>query len=101
MSLTQALEIARERRAFLKVQRQQILIAKEQIKVELAGYKPKVIKEGASFPLINAWVATFPSAVTGRNYVIPLRVWADTSYGVIAAVTTSVKIDGTVPKPAG
>ncbi len=68
---------------------------------QLAGYKPKVIKEGASFPLINAWVTTFPSAVTGRNYVIPLRVWADTSYGVIAAVTTSVKIDGTAPKPAG
>ena len=68
---------------------------------QLAGYKPKVIKEGASFPLINAWVAVFPSAVTGRNYVVPLRVWADTSYGVIAAVTTSIKIDGVPAKTAG
>ncbi len=68
---------------------------------QLAGYKPKVIKEGASFPLINAWVAVFPSAVTGRNYVVPLRVWADTSYGVIAAVTTSLKIDGAPAKTAG
>jgi hypothetical protein len=41
---------------------------------------------------------TFPSAITGRNYVVPLRVWADTSYGVIAAVATSLKIDGVTPK---
>jgi hypothetical protein len=68
---------------------------------QLAGYKPKVIKEGASFPIINAWVATFPSAVTGRNYVVPLRVWADTTYGVIAAVATTLKIDGAAPKPQG
>jgi outer membrane protein TolC len=40
--LENALQLARERRAFLKVQRQQILIAKEQIKVELAGYKPRL-----------------------------------------------------------
>ena len=33
---------AKERRAFLKVQRQQILIAKEQIQVSLAGYKPRI-----------------------------------------------------------
>ena len=68
---------------------------------QLAGYKPKVIKDGANFPMINAWIATFPSSITGRNYVVPLRVWADTSYGVIAAVATSVKIDGVAPKPAG
>jgi hypothetical protein len=65
---------------------------------QLAGYKPKVIKEGASFPVINAWIATFPSAVTGRDYVVPLRVWADTTYGVIAAVATNIKIDGVTPK---
>jgi hypothetical protein len=68
---------------------------------QLAGFKPKVIKEGASFPVINAWVVTFPSAVTGRNYTVPLRVWADTSYGVMAGVATSLKIDGAAPKPAG
>lgn len=42
LPLLKALELARERRAFLKVQRQQILISKEQIKVELAGYKPRL-----------------------------------------------------------
>ncbi|MEJ0044434.1 MAG: DUF3108 domain-containing protein [Rhizomicrobium sp.] len=68
---------------------------------QLAGYKPKVIKDGANFPMINAWIVSFPSAITGRNYVVPLRVWADTPYGVIAAVATSLKIDGAMPKPAG
>lgn len=68
---------------------------------QLAGYKPKVIKDGANFPIINAWIATFPSSVTGRDYVIPLRVWADTTYGVIAAVATTLKIDGVAPKPQG
>ena len=66
---------------------------------QLAGYKPKVIKEGASFPVINAWITTAPSNVLGRSYVIPLRVWADTPYGVIAAVSTSVKIDGKALTP--
>ncbi len=42
LGLLNALQLAREKRAFLKVQRQQILIAKEQIKVALAGYKPRV-----------------------------------------------------------
>jgi len=42
LGLENALQTARERRAFLKVQRQQILIAKEQIKVDLAGYKPRL-----------------------------------------------------------
>ena len=68
---------------------------------QLAGFKPHVIKEGANFPVINAWIVTLPSSVTGRDYVIPLRVWAETSYGVIAAVATAIKIDGTSPKHQG
>ncbi len=65
---------------------------------QLAGFKPKIIKENESFPKINAWVATFPSAIPGRSYVVPLRVWADTQYGVVAAVATSLRVDGRTPK---
>jgi len=64
---------------------------------QLAGFKPKIIKENASFPKINAWIATFPSALPGRTYVVPLRVWADTEYGTVAAVATSLKVDGKTP----
>ena len=41
-SLSTALQVARERRPLLKVQRQNILIETEQIKVALAGYKPRL-----------------------------------------------------------
>ena len=46
LGLLNALQLAKERRAFLKVQRQQILIAKEQIQVSLAGYKPRLDANG-------------------------------------------------------
>ncbi len=65
---------------------------------QLAGFKPKIIKENASFPKINAWIATFPSSIPGRTYVVPLRVWADTDYGTVAAVATALKVDGQAPK---
>ncbi len=42
LGLSNALAMARERRPFLKVQRQNILVEKEQIKVALAGYKPRL-----------------------------------------------------------
>ena len=42
LGLQSALELARARRPFLKVQRQQILQQTERIKVALAGYKPRL-----------------------------------------------------------
>jgi hypothetical protein len=65
---------------------------------QLAGFKPKIIKENAKFPKINAWIATFPSSLPGRTYVVPLRVWADTDYGTVAAVATSLRVDGKSPQ---
>ena len=62
---------------------------------QIAGYKPNIIKQNESFPPIEAWVATIPSAVAGRNYIVPLRVWAKTQYGLVAVVATDVKVDGT------
>ena len=46
LGLQSALELARARRPFLKVQRQQILQQTEQIKVALAGYKPRLDARG-------------------------------------------------------
>lgn len=65
---------------------------------QLAGFKPNIMKQSENFPPIEAWVAVFPSAVGGHNYVVPLKVWANTSYGLVAAVATSLKIDGAAPK---
>jgi hypothetical protein len=65
---------------------------------QIAGFKPNIIKKNENFPPIEAWVAVFPSAVAGRNYVIPLKVWANTSYGLVAVVANSLKIDGATPR---
>ncbi len=62
--------------------------------VQVAGFSQKVLDERDSFPVIHAWIVTFPSKIPGRNYAVPLRVWADTPYGVVAAVTTALNIDG-------
>ena len=41
---------------------------------------------------------TYPSAIKGSDYVVPLRVWADTPYGLVSVVANSLKIDGQAPK---
>src|SRR5215472_4149467 len=61
---------------------------------QLAGFKPNIIKQNEKFPPVQAWVAVFPSAVSGHHYVVPLKVWANTQYGLVAVVATSIKIDG-------
>jgi hypothetical protein len=65
---------------------------------QLAGFKPNILKQSDKFPPIQAWVAVFPSSVSGHNYVVPLKVWANTPYGLVAAVATSLKVDGATPK---
>ena len=67
---------------------------------QLSGFSPRVLRD-ANFPAITAWVATFQSAITGRTYAVPLKVWADSQYGRIAVVITSFKIDGVQPKTTG
>jgi len=67
---------------------------------QLAGFSPRVLRD-SNFPTITAWVATFPSSVPGRSYAVPLRVWAKSQYGIIAAVVTSFKIDGAPVKTTG
>jgi outer membrane protein TolC len=46
LPLAEAMELARERRPFLKQQREQILIQVENIKVALAGYQPRLTADG-------------------------------------------------------
>jgi hypothetical protein len=65
---------------------------------QVAGYRPRVLRANESFPLIHAWIAAFPSQVTGRAYTVPVRVWADTKYGVLAMIANSLKVDGDNPK---
>jgi hypothetical protein len=64
---------------------------------QIAGFRPRVLKENEKFPLIHAWFVTLPSQV-GHNYAVPVRIWAETKYGVLAILASQVKVDGQVPK---
>lgn len=65
---------------------------------QIAGFRPRVLKNNESFPVIHAWIATFPSPVAGRDYTVPVRVWAETKYGVMAVLANSIRVDGQAPR---
>jgi len=65
---------------------------------QIAGFRPRVLKDNEKFPVIHAWFVTLPSTVAGRDYAVPVRVWAETKYGVLAILANSVKVDGQIPK---
>jgi len=57
------------------------------------GLQTGLLKDNEKFPVIHAWIISLPSTVTGRDYAVPVRVWADTKYGALAMIATSVKVD--------
>ena len=63
--LTEALQLARERRPFLKEQREQILIQVENIKVALAGYQPRLTADGGYEMRNNEFSKSLDKVVTG------------------------------------
>jgi len=66
---------------------------------QISGFSPGVLKAKQSFPAIHMWVATIQGS-GGRTFMVPLRVWADTEYGTIAAVVKKLVIDGVTQKAA-
>jgi len=63
---------------------------------QVAGFKPKIIKEGESFPDVFAWVAEMKSRADPKlRYLVPLRIWAQSPYGVVVALLDKVQLDGT------
>jgi hypothetical protein len=64
---------------------------------QISGFSPGVLKAKQSFPPIHMWVAVIPAS-GGHTFTVPLRVWADTEYGTIAAVVKKLVIDGVVQK---
>jgi len=65
---------------------------------QISGFRPRVLKDNEKFPVIHAWFVTLPSTVAGHDYAVPVRVWAETKYGVLAILANSVKVDGQIPK---
>jgi hypothetical protein len=62
---------------------------------QVAGYQQRIVERGMKMPKIYAWVASFKSATDpSRTYMIPVRFWADTEFGLITSVASQVRIDG-------
>lgn len=59
---------------------------------QIAGFKPKILKEGAAFPPIYADFADIaaPGAPGGR-YVVALKVWSHLSWGTVSAELTRLR----------
>jgi hypothetical protein len=64
--------------------------------VQVAGFRPTLIRDKDKYPVINAWFTTVKGG--NRDYTVPVRVWTETSFGLIAAVATNLKVDGSAPK---
>lgn len=62
---------------------------------EIAGYKQTVMQQNKNMPKMFAWVITVQSSTdSNRRYMIPIRLWAETEYGLVAAVASQAKLDG-------
>lgn len=60
---------------------------------QIAGFKPKILKEGAAFPPIYGDFADMaaPGAPNGR-YVLPLRLWSRVTFGTVSAELTRLQL---------
>ncbi|HEX4077340.1 MAG TPA: DUF3108 domain-containing protein [Rhizomicrobium sp.] len=64
---------------------------------QIAGFKPKILKEGAAFPPIFAEFADIPAAgAPNGHYVVALKLWARVDWGTVTAQLTELR----VPAPA-
>jgi hypothetical protein len=62
---------------------------------QIAGYQQTLVEQGKALPKMFAWVTPVRSQRDpSRQYMLPLRVWAETEYGVVVALASSAKVDG-------
>jgi hypothetical protein len=61
---------------------------------QVSGAGQRVLEGKSHLPSAQAAIATLTARSTGRTYHVPLRLWADTPYGRVAAVATAVMLDG-------
>jgi hypothetical protein len=62
---------------------------------QIAGYKPKILKEGKAFPPIYAWFAEIPSAgAPSGHYVIAIKVSAQMMLGDVTVTLNKLQVQG-------
>jgi hypothetical protein len=61
---------------------------------QIAGFKPKLLREGRALPPAYAWIAEIPgdSAPLG-HYLVPLKAWTATDFGTVSATLTKMRVE--------
>lgn len=63
--------------------------------VQVAGELQNIVENGGEMPRVFAWIAEIKSkANPDRSYLVPIRLWSNTEFGMITAVASSLKLDG-------
>lgn len=69
---------------------------------QIAGFKPKIVKEGKAFPPIYGWFVDVPNPnAPNGHYEIALKVWASTGYGTVDATLSQIHVNGADLTPKG
>lgn len=59
---------------------------------QIAGFKPKILKEGAAFPPIYADFVDIPAqGAPNGHYVVALRLWSRLSWGTVSVELTKLQ----------
>jgi hypothetical protein len=64
---------------------------------QIAGFKPKILKEGKAFPPMYADFADVPGGA-GGHYVVALKLWSAMAWGTVTADLTQLHVGGEAPK---
>jgi hypothetical protein len=60
---------------------------------QIAGFKPKILRQGAAIPPIYGIFADIPAAGSpAGHYVVALRLWSDLGWGTVSAELTRLQI---------
>ncbi|MBV9571281.1 MAG: DUF3108 domain-containing protein [Alphaproteobacteria bacterium] len=61
---------------------------------QIAGFKPKILKEGRALPPAYVLLGEIPSAGSSRgHYLVPLKLWAWTGFGTVTGTLTQMNIE--------
>jgi Protein of unknown function (DUF3108) len=62
---------------------------------QIAGFKPKLLREGRALPPAYAWIAEIPSdsAPLAHHYLVPLKAWTATDFGTVSATLTKMRVE--------
>jgi hypothetical protein len=66
---------------------------------QIAGYKPKILKEGKAFPPMYADFADVPGpGGPNGHYVVAIKLWSSLSYGTVSAEITQLHVGSEATK---